>query len=192
MITAIANTRLEAQEYRVSLERLDDLNRSAIPLLLARMTAACPSHGKSSADVASAADLVSEIRAHCAADSDFIRASMPLQEILFRTLLLAKDQTLTLGELHRELTERWSSPIRPITVTVTGLARILDSDGFYGFDAVPTPEPELADSGLPMLNPSDDDPLLAEAFNALLEDEEDEYEEDDEDLYEEDEDEEER
>ena len=93
--------------------------------------------------------LIAEIRVNCADDPDFIRQSMPLQEIVFRTLLLADDQTLTLGEIHRELTERWSSPIRPISVTIAGLARILDSDVFYGFDPIALPEPEIIEPGPP-------------------------------------------
>ena len=111
---------------------------------------------------------------------------MPLQEIVFRTLLLAEDQTLTLGEIHRELTERWSSPIRPITVTIAGLARILDTDVFYGFELVSMPEPEVVESDLPMLIAGDDeeDSLLREILYAIDED----AEEDEDDLFDDDDD----
>ena len=116
---------------------------------------------------------------------------MPLQEIVFRTLLLADDQTMTLGEIHSELSERWSSPIRPITVTVAGLSRILDNDVFYGFELIPPPEPEALEPDLPMLSAAETDLATATADDADLidsdaEDEEDldeddPYEEDDED-----------
>ena len=78
-----------------------------------------------------------EIRTHCAGDTEFIQSSMPLQEIVFRTLLLQGGEPMPLSELHTELTEKWSTPIRPITLTVNGLARVLDSDVFYGFAASP-------------------------------------------------------
>ncbi len=194
MTTAFtASNRLSGLEYRLSLERLETLNRSPIPLLLSRLNTGCPSYGKTPAEIDDAAALIAEIRAHCAGDDDFIRQAMPLQEILFRTLLLNGDDPMTLGELHQELTERWSSPIRPITVTLSGLARILDGDEFYGFEALPSaePEPELAD--LPMLTaPIDDDhslSIIAAAIADQLDDEDvDDEDDDDADLFEDDDD----
>ena len=186
MTTIAASSHMESLEYRFSLERLDELNRSAVPLILARMTSSCPSRGATPGDSDDPTALIREIRANCADDPDYIKQSMPLQEIVFRMLLLAEDQTMTLGELHRELTEQWSSAIRPITVTVSGLARILDSDEFYGFDSVPVPEPEVVESDRPMLGAGQDaeDLLLREIFSTLDED----SEEDDDDLFEDDDD----
>ena len=194
MTTVAANTRLESLEYRFSLERLVELNRSPGPLLLARLNTACPSYGKTAADIDNPNDLNAEIRAHCADDPDFIRQSMPLQEIVFRTLLLADDQTMTLGEIHNELSERWSSPIRPITVTLAGLSKILDNDVFYGFELIPAPEPEILEPDLPMLSAADSDAavgLAAEGdFIDMVEEDEDEEDLYEDDPYEEDDDEE--
>ena len=186
MSTVSVNTRLEGLEYRFSLDRLTELNRSAAPLLAARLNAACPSYGKASTETDDPVALLAEIRANCADDDDYIRQSMPLQEIAFRTLLLADEHTLTLRELHYELTERWSSPIRPITVTVAGLARILDSDVFYGFELASSPEPEVEEPEPPMLLAGEEgsDDLMREILSSLDEDgeeEEDDYIDDDED-----------
>lgn len=192
MSTLSINPRLEGLEYRVSLDRLAELNRSAAPLLMARLTSACPSYGKPAAAADDPIALLAEIRANCADDPDYIRQSLPLQEIVFRTLLLADDQTLTLRELHYELTERWSSPIRPITVTVSGLARILDSDVFYGFEPVAPPEPEVVQPDPPMLLAAGDgsDDLMQDILSSLSEDsaeDEDDYiDDEDDDPYEDD------
>ena len=185
--TFAANNRMSGLEYRFSPDRLAELNRAPVPLLLARLTTGCPSYGKTPADIDSVDTLIAEIRDHCASDTDFIRQSMPLQEIVFRTLLLDADSTMTLGQLHQELTERWSSAIRPITVTLSGLARILDNDEFYGFEAIPVDDPELAD--LPMLTAAgaDDSDGLAQIIAAIAANVDDEEDEDD-DLFEEDED----
>ena len=195
MTTVAANARMEGIEYRFNLDRLAELNRSPIPLLLARLSRPCPSYGKAASEIDDPNTLIGEIRVNCADDPDFIRQSMPLQEIVFRTLLLADDQTMTLGEIHRELTERWSSPIRPISVTVAGLARILDSDVFYGFDPIALPEPEIVEPDLPMLRAGEDgeDRLLREILSAIDDDaeeyDEDElFDDDDDDPYEEGED----
>ncbi len=195
MSTVSVNPRLEGLEYRVSLDRLAELNRSAAPLLAARLTNACPSYGKPASEADDPVALLSEIRANCADDDNYIRQSLPLQEIVFRTLLLADDQTLTLRELHYELTERWSSPIRPITVTVSGLARILDSDVFYGFELASLPEPEVVEPDPPMLLAAGDesDDLMQDILSSLNEDsEEDDFidDEDEDDPYEDDDDEE--
>ena len=200
MTTAFAaNNRLTRLEYRLSLERLNELNRSPVPLLLSRLNTGCPSYGKTPADIDHAATLIDEIRAHCAGDEDFIRQSMPLQEIVFRTLLLRGGEPMTLGELHQQLTERWSSPIRPITVTLAGLARILDGDAFYGFEALPMEEPEAELATLPMLtSPLDEQDALTRIAAAIadnLGDEDDDIdlfedddvdEDEDDDLFEED------
>ncbi len=181
--TVTGNSRSAGPEYRFSLERLEELNRSPIPLLLSRLSTACPSFGKTPDEIADASDLVKEIRAHCAGDSEFIQSSMPLQEIVFRMMLLHGDRPMTLSELHLELTETWSTPLRPITLTVNGLARVLDSDVFYGFAAtrVEEPEPEEEVNSALMLTAAtaEEDEQLTRILEVLAADDEDE----DEDLF---------
>ena len=190
MTTVAVNNPPESLEYRFSLERLGELNRSPAPLLLARLNTACPSYGKTPADIADSADLIEEIRRHCADDDSFIRNSLPLQEIVFRTLLLNGGKPMTLGELHREVTERWSTPIRAITVTVAGLARILDSDSFYGFALASPVEPEAAtpEPPPPLLSAADADAthLLDEIITAIAADTMGDDDDDDEDFYDDD------
>lgn len=197
--TVTGNSRSAQREYQFSLERLEELNRAPIPLLLARLNTACPSFGKTPAEISNPADLVNEIQRHCADDTEFIQSAMPLQEVVFRMLLLQGGQPVTLGELHTDLTEKWSSAMRPITITVDGLDRVLSSDVFYGFFAIPVeePEPEEAPDGPLMLAASgDEDSQLRRIMEVLAaEDDEDEdlFGEDDldedDDLYEDDDDE---
>lgn len=183
-----AQNRLADTEYHISLERLSELNRSPAPLLLTRLNTACPSYGKTPANAPDPVRLMAEIRRHCKDDADFITQSMPLQEIVFRTLLLHGAEPMTLGQLHQELTERWSSLLRPISVTVSGLARILDTDQFYGFESIPVeePEPEPAPAPAPMLAESPTDAELASLAAAIVsnlddDDDDDAADEDDDD-----------
>ncbi len=199
--TVTRNSRSAGPEYRFSLERLEELNRSPVPLLLARLNTTCPSFGKTPAEIADPSDLVKEIRTHCAGDTEFIQSAMPLQEIVFRTLLLRGEEPMPLSELHAELTQKWSTPIRPITLTVSGLARVLESDVFYGFAGIPVEEsePDEVPGASRMLAApgSEEDEQLNRIFEALAGDDDDEDEDifgeddlddDDEDLYEDDED----
>lgn len=119
--------------YRVSYERLAELKRSAVAVMADRRPRSCPSRQTPDYQLTDPQKLVDEIAEHYAEDGDFISTRMPVQEIVFRTLLARRNTLTPLRELHYELTERWSTPVRPINFTEEGLARILDSDTYYGF-----------------------------------------------------------
>ena len=84
-------------------------------------------------ELTDAQGLLDEIAEHCADEEGFIRTEMPVQEIVFRTLLARRNEPTPLLDLLYELTDRWATPVRPITLTEKGLARILDADTYYGF-----------------------------------------------------------
>ena len=122
--------------YRISFDRLAELNRSAIVLVAERRGPSCPSLSKPIQELTNPRQLVDEIAKYSAEDEGFIRTSMGIQEIVFRTLLARRNQPTSLADLHYELTERWSTPIRPINITEKGLRRIMEGDDFYGFARV--------------------------------------------------------
>ena len=74
-----------------------------------------------------------EVAKYCADEEGFIQTEMPIQEIVFRTLLARRNKPTLLGDLHYELTERWATPVRPISIAEAGLGRLLDADTYYGF-----------------------------------------------------------
>ena len=120
--------------YRISFQRLAELNRSPVAVLAARRGPSCPSLLRPEHELDDPQELVEEIAEYCSPEQGFIRSDMPIQEIVFRVLLTRGNQGMSLGDLHYELTENWSTPIRPINVTLEGLRRILNSDTYYGFD----------------------------------------------------------
>ena len=121
--------------YHVSLSRLAQLNRSAAHLIAARLTPACPSHGQPTNGL-DPMTLIREIQEFHADTGDFIRADMPIQEIVFRTLLSRGNAPMALSELHRELADRWNSALRPISIDEERLRRVLNADTYYGFAGV--------------------------------------------------------
>jgi hypothetical protein len=127
-------------KYFISFERLAQLGRSPIHVLASRRGPSAPSRLKPDNELDNPAELVEEIAEFSVKDPDYIRSGLPLQEIVFRILLGRHNQPTPLQELHYELTERWSTPMRPINITEDGLGRILDSDIFYGFDHKPEPD----------------------------------------------------
>ena len=40
---------------------------------------------------------------------------------------------MSLGEIHRELTQRWGNTLRPISIDQDRLRRVLNADTYYGF-----------------------------------------------------------
>ena len=126
----------ENPSYHVSFDRLDQLNRSAITLLAARRPAMVPSMLKENNELDNPQEILSEIAEYWGTEEDYIDSGMPLQEIIFRTLLARRNEPMALNDLHDELTQRWSTPVRPINLTLRTLERILDSDDYYGFARV--------------------------------------------------------
>ena len=123
----------ESPLYHISFERIDEMRRSAVTLLADRRGPGCPSLLLPKHELDDPQELLNEIAEYSAGEEGFISSNMPLQEIVFRMLLTRRNQPTTLEELHNELTERWSTPVRPINITLKSLERILNSDNYYGF-----------------------------------------------------------
>ena len=117
-----------------SLAREHGLSLSVI--LLARRCPSCKARLEAGGEMPSEEQHIKEIVECCAAKEGFIKPEMPLQEIVFRTLLSEKKQLVSLEQLHYLVTEGWFSPINPRSLTVTSLKRVLDSDNYYGFKEV--------------------------------------------------------
>ncbi len=119
--------------FLISLDRLDQLERSPVHLVAGRLASTSPSKSKPINELGDVKGLIREIAQNYKNDPNFIRSDMPVQEIIFRTLLARGNRPMSLLDLHYELTERWATPIRPIVITEKRLLRILDSDTYYGF-----------------------------------------------------------
>jgi len=119
--------------YRISFDRLAELERDAVTLLAARRGPSSPSLVQADHELDDPQALLEEIAEFAAPEEGFIHSNLPVQEILFRTLLARRNAPMALDDLCSELTERWSAPDRPINLTPQSLQRILDSDHYYGF-----------------------------------------------------------
>ncbi|MCH7737585.1 MAG: hypothetical protein IH872_09335 [Chloroflexi bacterium] len=119
--------------FLISVDRLKKLDRSPVHLVAGRLTDSSPSKSKAISEMGDVKALIREISQNYKNDSNFIRSDMPVQEIVFRTLLARNNRPMSLTDLHYELTERWATPIRPIVITEERLLRILDTDTYYGF-----------------------------------------------------------
>ena len=124
---------IENPLFLISTDRLDKFERSPVHLIAGRLTATSPSKSKPINELGDVKGLIREIAQNYKDDPNFIRSDMPVQEIIFRTMLARSNRPIALSDLHYELTERWATPIRPIVITQQRLLRILDDDTYYGF-----------------------------------------------------------
>ena len=122
--------------YQISFARIAELNRSAIAIVADRRPQISPSRKNPDSELTDPKKLVDEIASNYADDENFIRTEMPIQEIVFRLLLTRRNTPTLLSDLHYELTEKWSTPVRPMSITEEGLTRIMDADIYYGFARV--------------------------------------------------------
>ena len=119
--------------FLISVDRLKKLERSPVHLVAGRLAESSPSKSKTIGEMGDVKSLIREISQNYKNDESFIRSDMPVQEIVFRTLLARNNRPMSLADLHYELTEKWATPIRPIVITEERLLRILDNDTYYGF-----------------------------------------------------------
>ena len=127
----------EPAQFFISFDRLAVLKRSAIVLIAQRRVPSCPSLQGPDHELTDPQKLVNEIAQHFDDEEGFIKSEMSIQEIVFRHLLSRRNRPTLLTDLHHELTERWSTPLRPISMTEEGLRRVLEADTYYGFAEVP-------------------------------------------------------
>jgi hypothetical protein len=130
------NQTSEPTLYKISFDKLEALGRSPVYVLATRLPEEAPSANSSNYEQIKPQKLVDEIAKHSKIQQDYIHTDMPLQEMIFRILLAKRNRPMALTDIHHDLTEKWSTPIRPITVTQTGLRRILETDTYYGFVSV--------------------------------------------------------
>ena len=126
--------------FSVGFERLAQLDRSAVHLIVGRLAPDSPLRSQSESELTDPQALIDEIAEHHSDEPGFIRSEMPIQEIVFRTLLATGNKPMSLRDIHYELTERWATPVRPIVITEDRLLRVLEADTYYGFVRSEDPE----------------------------------------------------
>ena len=126
----------ESSSYTIDPSRLVELDRSLAKLLLSRRCPSCRARIGSNSETPSEEEHIKEIVSCCSGQEGFIRPEMPMQEIVFRTLLSGGFQPMSLDQLHYEVTDRWYSPVNPRSISAKGLKLVLDNDMYYGFKKV--------------------------------------------------------
>ena len=126
----------EESYYVIDLDKASEHKRSLATLLSSRRCDSCKTRLESSGEVVSAEEHFKAISECCATQEEFIRPEMPIQEIVFRTILSHGNKPVSLEKLHEDVTERWYTPLNPRSISPVGLKRVLERDAYYGFKEV--------------------------------------------------------
>ena len=118
--------------YTIMPEVLESQGRSMATIVASRLCDECAEHADAPLASLSFTKLRALAREHCAGAPDFVPAQAPVLEAAFRLLLISPDDEVPLSVLHEQLTELWTSALRPQTVTTEALARVLRYDTRYG------------------------------------------------------------
>ena len=127
----------EPPDYVINPSRVSSTDRSLASMLLGRRCPTCQARISTNKKPTTEKAHFKEIAGCCAKKEGFIRADMPMQEILFRTILAAANKPVNLERLHYQITEGWYTPVNPRNISMNNLKRVLDSDVYYGFEEVP-------------------------------------------------------
>ena len=126
--------------YVIDPAKMEELNRSLALMLQSRRCVSSKARLEASSGTLSEEDHMREIAACCSNEEGFIRPDMPMQEIVFRSILAEGNKPLSLEHLHYLVTDRWYTPVNPRSLSEDSLKKVLDADVYYGFKEV-TEEP---------------------------------------------------
>ena len=119
--------------YVIDPSKVDALNRSLAVLLASRRCADCRERLEAQGGNVPAEEHIRHIEECCSRQEGFIQPEMPMQEIVFRTMLAGGNKPAALSYLHNEVTDTWYTPMNPRSISVDNVRRVLEGDSYYGF-----------------------------------------------------------
>ena len=122
----------EAQ-WTIDLNWLKTNKRSFSTLAGDALCAKCRKKLKADTTEVKPADLQKAVQSCCSKNNDFITASVPFQESIFRIFLANGNKPLTLEELGKQLTQRRGADASRTSFAF--LSRLMQNDDYYGIKA---------------------------------------------------------
>lgn len=126
----VVETQGEARRFAIDFEAMEASGKSAAFFVRSRMCA----DAQKKADGGNAKqlkDYLKLISAECAGKADYIGPSTPLSEAVFRLILAANNQPLSIRDIQDGLTEAWASVIYMKDLSEELLTRLLDGPNSY-------------------------------------------------------------
>ena len=71
-------------------------------------------------------------RKECSDDPEYLSPQAPVLESVFKLLLVAPNDGLSLAALHSAISDLWMTSARPRHISMQALARVLTQDRYYG------------------------------------------------------------
>ena len=71
------------------------------------------------------------IASKCQKEKEFLNSELPILELIFRILLLRKNNPTKMKELYRVISEELATPYRPMTISMVQLISQISRDNYY-------------------------------------------------------------
>lgn len=128
--------------FAVSPAKLEGQGRSLNLLLLHRRCASC--WGSLMQEAAGGLEIpwedhLEKIAGHCSKSKEYITSGLPIMEAVFRVILSAGNEAVSLEQIIETLQERWSDSANHWVPPPPKLYRMVSRDVFYGIGEVTPP-----------------------------------------------------
>jgi len=71
------------------------------------------------------------IASKCQKEKEFLNSELPILELIFRILLLRKNNPTKMKELYRVISDELATPYRPMTISMVQLISQISRDNYY-------------------------------------------------------------
>lgn len=133
MVSTKQKKTIELKDLRanISVKNFESKGLSIKAFVLDRITSKLPDNlviGKTKKDNHSFFEIVS---IKCQKEKEFLNSELPILELIFRILLIRKNNPTKMKELYRVISDELATPYRPMTISMDQLISQIRRDNYY-------------------------------------------------------------
>ena len=133
MVSTKQKKTIELKDLRanISVESFESKGLSIKAFILDRIKSKLPDNlviGKTKKDNHSFFEIIAS---KCQKEKEFLNSELPILELIFRILLLRKNNPTKMKELYRVISDELATPYRPMTISMVQLISQISRDNYY-------------------------------------------------------------
>ena len=133
MVSTKQKKTIELKDLRanISVKNFESKGLSIKAFVLDRIKSKLPDNlviGKTKKDNHSFFEIIAS---KCQKEKEFLNSELPILELIFRILLLRKNNPTKMKELYRVISDELATPYRPMTISMVQLISQISRDNYY-------------------------------------------------------------
>ena len=133
MVSTKQKKTIELKDLRanISVKNFESKGLSIKAFVLDRIKSKLPDNlviGKTKKDNHSFFEIIAS---KCQKEKEFLNSELPILELIFRILLLRKNNPTKMKELYRVISDELATPYRPMTISMEQLISQISRDNYY-------------------------------------------------------------